>query len=57
MSSKKIIILDGSSAICFLIAKWIIKGLTLSLAIEFAPKTRINCIAPSLLMTQKCLRT
>ena len=57
MSSKKIIILDGSSAICFLIAKWIIKGLTLSLAIEFAPKTRINCIAPSLLMTQKCHRT
>ena len=39
-------------------AKGAIEGLTLSLAAEFAPKIRVNCIAPSLTdakMTQKLL--
>jgi len=57
MSSKKIIILDGSGAIGSSIAKGTIEDLTHSLAIEFAPKTRMNCIAPSLLLTQKCHNT
>ena len=40
-------------------AKGAIEGLTLSLAAEFAPKIRINCIAPSLTdskMTQKLIK-
>ena len=39
-------------------AKGAIEGLTLSLAAEFAPKVRVNCIAPSLTdakMTQKLI--
>ncbi len=39
-------------------AKGAIEGLTLSLAAEFAPKIRVNCIAPSLTdakMTQKII--
>ena len=39
-------------------AKGAIEGLTLSLAAEFAPKIRVNCIAPSLTdakMTQKLI--
>ena len=57
MSSKKIIILDGSGAIGSSIAKGTIEDLTHSLAIEFAPKTRMNCIASSLLLTQKYRKT
>ena len=57
MSSKKIIILDGSGAIGSSIAKGVIEGLTLSLTIEFAPKNKINCIARNLLLTQKCCKT
>ena len=39
-------------------AKGAIEGLTTSLAAEFAPKIRVNCIAPSLTdskMTQKLI--
>ena len=48
--SKKILIFEGSGAK---------ELLTLSLAAEFAPKIRVNCIAPSLTdskMSQKMIR-
>ena len=37
-------------------AKGAIEGLTRSLAAEFAPKIRVNCIAPSLTETPLALR-